>query len=82
MAGAPGVTALAPTPKDGEIVSFTSFHHLGIGLPWHPFMWGLLLFYGLWLHDLTSEGILHITTFITLCKAFLGIATHFMLWRH
>ena len=42
---------------------------------------GLLFFYGLRLHDLTPEGILHIRTFITLCKAFLGIAPHFTLWR-
>jgi hypothetical protein len=27
------------------------------------------------------KGILHITTFITLCKAFLGVKPHFALWR-
>ena len=44
-------------------------------------MCGLLFFYSLRLHDLTSEGILHIATFITLCEAFLGIHPHFTLWR-
>jgi hypothetical protein len=44
-------------------------------------MWGLLFLYGLCLHDLTPEGILHITTFIMMCEAFLGIAPHFTLWR-
>lgn len=68
-------------PGDGEIVSFTTFHRLGLCLPLLPFMWGLLFFYGLRLHDLTSEGILHIATFIMLCEAFLGIAPHFVLWR-
>jgi hypothetical protein len=44
-------------------------------------MCGLLFFYGLRLHELTPEGILHITTFITLCEAFLGIHPHYALWR-
>jgi hypothetical protein len=68
-------------PGDREIISFTTFHHLGLGLPLHPFVWGLLFFYGLWLHDLTPEGILHIVSFIMLCEAFLGISPHFMIWR-
>jgi hypothetical protein len=28
-----------------------------------------------------SDGILHIATFIMLCKAFLGVTPHFTLWR-
>jgi hypothetical protein len=36
---------------------------------------------GLCLHNLVSEGILHIVTFITLCEAFLGIKPHFALWK-
>ena len=79
MATPPGVGELAPVPENGEIVSFTAFHHLGLGLPLHPFVRGLLFFYGLWLHDLTPEGILHMVTFITLCEAFLGISPHFVL---
>jgi hypothetical protein len=75
------VRALALAPSDEEIVSFTDFHLLGLGLPLHPLVRGLLFFYGLGLHDLTQEGILHIATFITLCEAFLGIAPHFALWR-
>ena len=75
------VGELASMPRDQEIVFFTEFHRLGLGLPLHPFLWGLLFFYGLRLHDQTPEGILHIATFITLCEAFLGIAPHFALWR-
>ena len=76
-----GVGELELMPRDGEIISFTAFHHLGLSLPLHPFVWGLMFFYGLWLHDLMSEGILHIATFIMLCEAFLGIEPHFTLWR-
>jgi hypothetical protein len=72
------VRALAPAPSNEEIVSFTNFHRLGLGLPLHPFVRGLLFFYGLCLHDLTSEGILHIATITMLCEAFLGIAPY---WR-
>ena len=70
-----------PMPRDGEIVSITSFHRLGHGLPLHPFVRGLIFFYGFHLHDLTLEEILHIVTFITLCEAYLGIAPHFVLRR-
>ena len=43
------------------------FHRLGLGLPLHRFMRGLLFFYSLHLHDRMLEGILHIETFMTLC---------------
>jgi hypothetical protein len=45
----------------------------------------LLYYYGLHLHDLTLEGILHLSVFIMLCEGFLGILAHcdlyqFLLW--
>ena len=58
--------------------SFIVFHRLGLGLPLHPFVWGLLFFYDLWLHDPMPE-ILDIAAFIMLCEAFLGITPHFLL---
>jgi hypothetical protein len=42
-------------------------------------MCGLLYFYGLHLHDMTSKGILYIATFITQCEALLGIEPNFAL---
>lgn len=75
------VREVVPTPEDDEVVSFLFFHWLGLGLPLHRFARGLLFFYGLRLHDLMPEGILHIATFITLCEVFLRIEPHFMLWR-
>jgi hypothetical protein len=34
------------------------------------------------LHHLTPSGILHITTFVTLCEAYMGIDPHFIMWNY
>ena len=57
-------------PKENEVVSFVPFHLLGFRL----------YYYKLRLHDLTLEGILHLSVFIMLCEGFLGIPTHYDLW--
>jgi hypothetical protein len=38
--------------------------------------------YGVQLHQLTPNSLLHITCFITLCEAFLAINPHWGLWKH
>jgi hypothetical protein len=38
--------------------------------------------YGVQLHQLTPNLILHIAYFITLCESFLGIEPHFLLWKY
>jgi hypothetical protein len=38
--------------------------------------------YGVQLHQLTPNSILHIACFITLCDSFLGIEPHFLLWKY
>jgi hypothetical protein len=53
----------------------------GLSLPAHEFLHGLLFVYGVQLHQLTPNSILHIACFITLCESFLGIDPHFLLWR-
>jgi hypothetical protein len=53
----------------------------GLSLPAHEFLRGLLFVYGVQLHQLTSNSILHIACFITLCESFLGIEPHFLLWK-
>ena len=53
----------------------------GLGFPIHPFLRGLLEFYGLQLHNLTPASILHISGFVALCELFLGIEAHFTLWK-
>ena len=60
-----------PRPKENEVISFIPFHLLGFGLPVHPLLRWLLYYYGLRLHDLTLEGILHHSVFIMLCEGFL-----------
>ena len=53
----------------------------GLGFPIHPFLRGLLEFYGLQLHNLTPASVLHIAGFVALCELFLGIEAHFGLWK-
>lgn len=52
------------------------FYKRGFGFPLHPFVWGLLFSYGLEIHNLHPNSMLHMACFITLCKAFLGINPH------
>ena len=70
-----------PRLKENEVISFIPFHLLGFGLPAHPLLRWLLYYYGLCLHDLTPEGILHLLVFIMLCEGFLRIPAHYDLWR-
>ena len=60
---------------------FLEFIIRGLSLPLHPFFKGLLCFYGLQLHQLSPNSILHITCFITLCECWLGIEPHFGLFK-
>ena len=46
-------TEVEPRPKENVVVSFAHFHSFGFGVPTHPFLWWLLYYYGLHLHDLT-----------------------------
>ena len=62
-------------------VIFLDFLVRGLSLPAHEFLRGLLFVYGVQLHQLTPNSILHIAVFITLCECFLGIHPHFGLWK-
>ena len=44
-------------------------------------MRGLLYAYGIQLHDLTPNGVLHIACFFVLCECFLGVHPHWGLWK-
>jgi hypothetical protein len=70
-----------PKPKDGFRVMFFAYLLRGLSLPAQEFLRGLLFVYGVQLHQLTPNSILHIACFITLCESFLGIDPHFLLWR-
>ena len=69
-----------PSPKPNESVVFVSHFQRGLGFALHPFVWGLMFYYGLDFHDLAPDSILHILTFIITCEAFLCIPPHFSLW--
>ncbi|KAI4993826.1 hypothetical protein ZWY2020_008139 [Hordeum vulgare] len=70
-----------PTPNTMERVCFVPFLLRGLGLPIHPFLRGLLEYYGIQLHHLTPGSILRISGFVALCEMFLGCEAHFDLWR-
>ena len=61
-----------PNPSAGERVCFVPPLLRGVGFPIHPFLRGLLEYYGLQLH---------IAGYVALCELFLGIEAHFELWR-
>ena len=53
-----------PNPSKEERVCFISFLLRGVGFPIHPFLRGLLEYYGLQLNNLTPSSILHIAGFV------------------
>ena len=71
---------LIPTPKPHERVVFLTHFLRGLGFPLHPFVRGLMFYYGLDFHDLAPNFILNISAFIVVCEAFLHIGPHFGMW--
>ena len=71
---------LIPTPRPHERVVFLPHFLRGLGFPLHPFVRGLMFYYGLDFHDLAPNFILNISAFIVVCEAFLRIKPHFGLW--
>ena len=72
----PPRTEVEPRPEENEVVSFAHFHSFGFVVPAHPLLRWLLYYYGVGLHDLTPEGIFHLSVFIMLCEGFLGVPAH------
>ena len=56
-----------------EIVGFLPYFERGLGLPCSNFFSGLLYYYGIQLHHLTPNSFVHISVFVHLCEAYLGI---------
>ena len=71
----------SPNPSKGERVCFIPYLLRGLRFPIHPFLRGLLEFYGLQLHNFTPASILHITGYVAFCELFLGCEAHFELWK-
>ena len=76
----PDLGQVIPTPEANESVVFVSHFLRGLGSTLDPFMRGLMFYYGLDFHDLAPDAILHISSFIVVCEAFLHITPHFSLW--
>jgi hypothetical protein len=70
-----------PKPLSGYRVMFLAFLLRGLPLRAHEFLRGLLFVYGVQLHQLTPNSILHIACFITLCESFLRVKPHWTLWK-
>ena len=62
-----------PTLELSESVVFIPHFLLGVGFPLHPFVRGLMFYYGLDFHDLAQNLFLHISAFIVVCEALLRI---------
>jgi hypothetical protein len=69
----------SPAPTERYVVAFVVFYEWGFNMPSHRFLRSLLQHYGLGLHNLTLSGMLHITTFVTLCESYMMIDPHFNL---
>ena len=65
-----------------ETVLFCDFVERGLAVPVSEFFHALLHFWGIQLHHLTPQSILHLSIFTHLCEAFLGILPHFHLFQH
>ena len=76
----PAAGQIVPTPGPHERLVFLPHFVRGLGFPLHPFIRGLMFYYGLDFHDLASNFILNISAFIFMCEAFLRIRPHFDLW--
>ena len=76
----PNKGQVTPTLEPHERVVFLAHFIRGLGFPLHPFVLGLMFYYGLDFHDLTPNFILNISAFIIVCEAFLRIRPHFGLW--
>jgi hypothetical protein len=74
-------TERVPNPPSGYQVMFLAFLLRGLSFPAHELLRGLLFVYGVQLHQLTPNSILHIACFVTLCESFLGIEPHWILWK-
>jgi hypothetical protein len=71
-----------PMPNTNEVIVFADYFLRGFGVPRHLFLHRLLDYYEISLCHLHPNSIFHVSIFIHLCEAFLGILPHFNLLRH
>jgi len=71
---------LAPAPREGEHVVFSTHFAHGFGLPVSPFLRRFFTYFGLQPHHLGANAILLLSCFVTFCEAYLGIWPFVDLW--
>ena len=76
----PDAGLIIPTLEPDERVMFLAHFVRGLGFPLHPFVRGLMFYYGLDFHDLAPNFVLNMSAFIVVCDAFLRIKPRFALW--
>ena len=67
---------VVPMPKPTKRVVFIPHFFRGLGSPLHPFVRGLMYYYGIDFHDMSPNSFLNISAFIVVCEAFLRIQPH------
>jgi len=65
-----------------ETVMFHDFVERDLAIPMSEFFHALLQFWGIQLHHLTPQSILHLFIFTHFCEAFLGMFPHFHLFQY
>ena len=65
-----------------ETVIFRDFVECGLAVPVSECFHALLQFWGIQLHHLTPQSILHLSIFTHFCEALLGILPRFHLFQH
>ena len=63
----PAQGQVVPTLKPNERVVFIPHFLRGLGFPLHPFVRGLMYYYGIDFHDLSPNSFLNILVFIVVC---------------
>ena len=71
-----------PAPGPGEIILFISFIRVSLCLPASAFLHQFLGYFGVSLNHLAPNAVLHLSVFVHLYEAFLGIPPSLSLFCH
>jgi hypothetical protein len=72
----------SPIPDPVRSLYLKIFFKRGFGVPVHPFLQGLCIYYEIGICNLHPNSILLVSMFIHLCEAFGGFLPHFDLFRY
>jgi hypothetical protein len=71
-----------PMAHTDELVVFKDYFFCGFGIPIHPFLHGLIGYYGVSLCNLSPNSVLHVTIFINFYESYLRMLPYFDLFHH